>query len=528
MRSRSFFTGIAVTVALATAVAAQQTESWGEPKLATTHHQISINGSVLKYTARVGLIPILNNDAGDVHGHFGYVSYTLDRASNAPARPVIFVWNGGPGANSTTVHFVGFGPRRLRSADDPAHPPATPVPVELYDNDATWLDFADLVFVDPVGTGFSRPTKPEYAAEFLNTRGDLASTAEFIRLYLTRFDLLNTPVFLAGESYGTWRASGAAEALEKKGVRVAGVILISGGIQMGKVSPDAVRTALFVAARTATAFYHKKLAPELLRDEKATLAEARKWAMTEYAPAWDKRDSLSEAERDKVVAQLARYTGVDPSTIDRKTLMMSSPQFTSTLLRDRNLTLGRYDMRITSTPSAGRGGGGGGANAEPATRGSVMMNYIRNELGFKTDLTYQGIENGYAPAGTGSRGAGAQWVWNQGTTTMSSAEASATRAGAASVGSGDGPPGGSQPWLRRAMDLDPKLTVFVAAGLYDSLNSCADNDYLISVLEPQFARNFTAGCYGGGHMMYDTKPARFELHRDVANYVKKTVAAFAK
>ena len=205
--------------------------------------------------------------------------------------------------------------------------------------------------------------------------------------------------------------------------------------------------------------------------------------------------------------------------------MMSSPQFTSSLLRDQSLTLGRYDMRITQAAGAGRGGGG---NAEPVTRGSVMMNYIRNDLAFKTDLTYQGIETGYAPAGTGGRGAGAQWVWNQGTTTMSSAEASATRAGAASVGSGDGPPGGSQPWLRRAMDLDPKITVFVAAGLYDSLNSCADNDYLVSVLEPQFARNFTVGCYGGGHMMYDTKPARFELHRDVAAYVKKTAAAFTK
>ena len=527
MRSQSFLAGIAL-VAFANATVAQQANSPGEPKLATTRHQISVNGTVLKYTARVGLIPILNNDAGDVHGHFGFVSYTLDRAQGQPPRPVVFLWNGGPGANSTTVHFVGFGPRRLRSSDDPAHPPATPVPVELYDNDATWLDFADLVFVDPVGTGFSRPTKPEYAAEFLNTLGDLASTAEFIRLYLTRFDLLNTPVFLAGESYGTWRASGAAEALEKKGVRVAGVILISGGVQMGKVSPDAIRTALFVASRTATAFYHKKLAPELLRDEKATLDEARKWAMTEYAPAWDRRDSLSDADREKTAMQLARYTGVDPSAIDRKTLMMSSPQFTSTLLRDRNLTLGRYDMRITQPAGGGRGGAGGAGNAESGTRGSVMMSYIRNDLGFKTDLTYQGIENGYAPAGAGGRGAGTQWVWNQGTTTMSSAEASATRAGAASVGSGDGPPGGSQPWLRRAMDLDPKITVFVAAGLYDSLNSCADNDYLVSVLEPQFARNFTIGCYGGGHMMYDTKPARFALHRDVAAYVRKTVEAFAK
>ena len=149
-----------------------------------------------------------------------------------PPRPVMFVWNGGP-ADSTDRSLRRLRTARLRSPTTRASA-TTPVTVELYDNDATWLDFADLVFVDPVGTGFSRPTKAEYAAEFLNTLGDLASTAEFIRLYLTRFDLLNTPVFLAGESYGTWRASGAAEALEKKGVRVAGVILISGGVRWAR------------------------------------------------------------------------------------------------------------------------------------------------------------------------------------------------------------------------------------------------------------------------------------------------------
>ena len=185
-------------------------------------------------------------------------------------------------------------------------------------------------------------------------------------------------------------------------------------------------------------------------------------------------------------------------------------------------------MRITQPAGGGRGGGGGAGNAEPVTRGSVMMNYIRNDLGFKTDLTYQGIENGYAPAGAGGRGAGAQWVWNQGTTTMNSAEASATRAGAASVGSGDGPPGGSQPWLRRAMDLDPKITVFVAAGLYDSLNSCADNDYLVLSARAAIRPQLYGRVLRGGHMMYDTKPARFALHRDVAAYVRKTAEAFWK
>lgn len=516
---RSLLSIVASTIVAAPSFTGAQRDSGAllrEPPVATTRQTIRFNGGTLAYTARVGLIPIRNNDAGDIHGYFGFVSYSLNRAAGAGPRPVIFVWNGGPGANSTTVHFVGFGPRRMRSADDPAKPQT--VVSALYDNDATWLEFADLVFVDPVGTGFARPSRPEYAGEFFNTLGDLASTAEFVRLYLTRFDLLMSPVYLAGESYGTWRASGAAEALSKKGIDIAGVILISGGIQMGKVSSDAVRTALFVPGRSATAFFHKKLAPELMRDEKATLAEVRRWALDEYAPAWERRDSLNDAERDRIISQLARYTGVEPSTIDRKTVAMTSPQFTATLLRDRGLTLGRYDMRVTQAAGGGRGGASDGGDAP--TRNGVIMEYLRQTLQFKTDLTYQGIESGYSSSPGGrSSGPGSQWNWNQGTTTMTSAQASATRAGAASVGSGDGPPGGSQPWLRRAMSLHPALRVFIAAGIYDSLNGCDDNDYLVEHVEPEFKRRMSTGCYAGGHMMYDTKEARFALKRDIAAFV---------
>src|SRR5262249_2047406 len=146
-------------------------------------------------------------------------------------------------------------------------------------------------------------------------------------VYLTRFDLLDAPIFLAGESYGAWRASGAVETLEKRGVRVAGVMLISGGIQVGPVSPDSVRTALFVPSRTAAAFYHHKLSPDLMKDRAATLKEAQQWALTEYAPAWQRRDALTDAERQTIVNRLARYTGVNPSAIDGKLLMMTSPQF---------------------------------------------------------------------------------------------------------------------------------------------------------------------------------------------------------
>jgi carboxypeptidase C (cathepsin A) len=413
------------------------------------------------------------------------------------------------------VHFIGFGPRRLRTPDDPARP--TPITPGLDDNDATWLAFADLVFVDPVGTGYARPAKPDYAGEFYNTLGDIASTAEFIRTFRIRFDLLNAPFFLAGESYGTWRAAGAAEALEKIGVRPAGVILISGGLAMGPAAPDAIRTALYVPARTSTAFYHQALAPELLRDEQATLKEAHAWALDVYAPAWEKRDALADADRDRIVTGLATYTGVPASSIDRAALSMTSPQFTATLLKDRGVTLGRYDMRVLQGAGAGRAGGSAGS----ASRTQIILDYFRHDLDFKTDLTYQGLETGWSPAGGGRGGGpGARWVWNQAETALAGGSDAAGRANRATVGSGDGPPGGSQPWMRRAMTLDPWLKLFVAAGKYDSLNSCADLDWSVSHLDPALAKHISLGCYAGGHMMYDTKAARVALRDDIAAFVK--------
>ena len=161
--------------------------------------------------------------------------------------------------------------RTIIRAGSPAEPPSGQC--ELEDNQTTWLDQTDLVFVDPIGTGFSRPTKREYAAEFYNTLGDIASVAEFVRVYLTRFDAWDAPLLIAGESYGVWRAAGVAEALVKSGRKVAGVILISGGIPVGPVLSDEMRTALFVPTRTAAAFHHKKLPPDLQTDWNSTLGK---------------------------------------------------------------------------------------------------------------------------------------------------------------------------------------------------------------------------------------------------------------
>src|SRR5262249_6880034 len=276
----------------------------------TTHHQVSIAGRGLKYTARAGKLPILDNETGDTHANVFFTAYTLDPEPNAPPRPLMFLWNGGPGSSSSLVHLLEFGPRRIE-ADGP-----------VVDNEGTWLDHADLVFVDPVGTGYSRPTKTEYGPEFYQTRGDAESVAEFIRVFRNRFERWDAPLFLAGESFGVTRAAGVADVLERRGVRVQGVILMGLDLPLGKLAPE-LRTALALTTFTAAAFANKKLEPGLQKDLQATLKRAETWARTEYARALARRDSLSDEERRAVLEQLARFTGIPADQIDAKPLSIT-------------------------------------------------------------------------------------------------------------------------------------------------------------------------------------------------------------
>ncbi|HKE56735.1 MAG TPA: hypothetical protein VKB46_08540 [Pyrinomonadaceae bacterium] len=472
-------------------------------QIVTTHHQARVGQRLLKYTATAGLLPIRNNETGEIHGNMFFVAYALDRSPAEARRPLMFLWNGGPGANATLVHLSGFGPKRVKSNDDPTAP--RDCECEIEDNQTTWLDQADLVFVDPIGTGFSRPTRAEYGAEFYSTLGDIASVAEFVRVFLTRFDAWDAPLFLAGESYGTWRAAGVAEALEQKNINVAGVILISGGVAAGNLVSDDMRAALFVPTRAATAFYYKKLSPDLQNDLNGTLQKAQTWALKEYGPALAKRDTLTDAERQAILGQLARFTGLDSSLLDAKTLILPRQQFAESLLRDRKQTLARFDTRLSAAAES---------SARPA-RNLLILKYLRNTLQFQTDLPYQGIEDGFLPNSGGRPfSVGNRWNYNQGPPPP-----------AGTPPSTDAPPGGSQPWLTRAIKLDPSLRAFVAAGLYDSLNSCPLNDYVIDQLEPAVKRNITARCYEGGHMMYESRGARQQLKQDVSKFLQETVAA---
>ena len=485
-------------------------------QIVTTHHQIALHGRVLKYTARAGLLPIRVNETGRIHAYIFFISYSVDRTPGHLPRPLTFVWNGGPGSNSSLLHFIGIGPKRIKTSDTPTEP--MPPKAEFEDNQDTWLDQTDLVFVDPVGTGYSRPVRAKFEPEFYNTLGDIASIAEFIRVYRTHFDAWDSPLFLAGESYGVWRAAGVAEAIEHRGQRVAGVILMSGGIPFGPVISDDEKTAHFVPGRAAAAFFHKKLPPDLQINLQATLKRADAWAETDYADALKNRSNLTEQQRENIIAQLTRFTGIDADLIDNQTLTVSRRQFVTGLLQNSHQTLDTFDMRLTRDQ-----------NPVGGSRNVLITRYMRSNLQFKTDLIYQdlGIE-GYMPMpGPEYKSVGAKWDYNQAPIPPSGNETKAGMAGVAVSSapaakanqSDDGPPGGSRPWLRQAMTIDPALKAFVAAGLYDSLNSCFANSYLVGRLDAKFKGNITVGCYDGGHVIYRDKDARVQLKRDIARFI---------
>ncbi|HEX8097514.1 MAG TPA: hypothetical protein VF507_05735, partial [Pyrinomonadaceae bacterium] len=261
----------------------------GKPSV--TKHEIRIGGRVLRYTVTTGMMP-LRSAAGETEARLFFVAYTADNAGSAAQRPLMFSFNGGPGSSSVWLHLGVLGPRRVKMLDDGGMPPP---PFQLVDNEYTWLDQADMVFIDPVGTGYSRAAKPELAAKYFGLEGDIASVGEFIRLYLSRYERWSSPLFLVGESYGTTRAAGLSGYLIEKGVAFNGIILVSTVMSFGTIRfgrGNDLPFVLYLPTYAATAWYHKKLAPELQADLRKTLEEVERWAATDYAAALAKGDRL--------------------------------------------------------------------------------------------------------------------------------------------------------------------------------------------------------------------------------------------
>ncbi|HEX7050019.1 MAG TPA: hypothetical protein VF188_07365 [Longimicrobiales bacterium] len=453
-----------------------------------THHTARIGGQAVSYTATAGTLPIVED--GDTMAFMFYVAYIRDGIEDKSDRPIFFSFNGGPGTASLWMHMGYTGPRRVVYDEEgfPLRPPA-----RIEDNPYSILDVADIVYIDPIATGFSRmaPGKDEH--KYHGVMEDIASVGEFIRLYTTQHDRWGSPKFVIGESYGTTRASGLAGYLQSEyQMYLNGVILVS-MTELGVDRGDDVSYATALPHMTATAWYHHQLPADLqARPLEEVLAESEAFALGDYLLALAKGHDLPETEKAEVIRQLARLTGLSPEYIESANLRVSVGRFRKELLRDQRLTVGRLDSRYTGVD---QDAAGESYDHDPAMVswngpfGAAVNQYLREELGYDTDLQYN-VWGDVRP-------------WNR--------EARTT------VGE----------MLRSAMTENPYLKVLIQGGYYDGATTYFDAKYTIAHLQPggELRDRFRFAFYPSGHMMYLRKEDLARAKQDLVAFVRWALEA---
>jgi carboxypeptidase C (cathepsin A) len=470
-------------------------------KPVVTAHSITVDGRSIPYHAEAGMLPLLKED-GAAKASVFYVAYTLDTdretgtsdnpgdAPDRAQRPLLFCFNGGPGASAVWLHLGGLGPRRAKMNDDGTLPAP---PFQLVDNESTALLAADLVFIDPVATGYSRAAKDEKPEQFFGKDPDIDAVAEFIRLYTTRHKRWRSPKYLCGESYGVFRAAGLASTLQDEhGMFLSGLVLVSGLVDF-----ETIRTApcndlpysTFLPSFTAVAHAHKRLPADLQQSLPQAIAEARAFAGGEYATALFAGASLPAERREQVAEKLARLTGLPPSFVMKHDLRVKPEAFRKELLAKERLICGRFDGRITghdADPAAASPAFDPSFTAAMGPLASMMNAYVREELGFESDVPYK-VLAGVHP-----------WRFDENAYASTSHE------------------------LATAMAKNPHLRVLVQVGLCDlavpgdSMRHSVDH----LKLAPQLRSNISFAEYQSGHMMYLNRPDLKKLRTDIEAFVR--------
>ncbi len=459
-----------------------------------TKHSIRIGARQLDYSVTTGFMPIKNAVSGDTEARIFFMAYTLDNATIK--RPLMFSFNGGPGSASVWLHLGTLGPRRIKMLDDGSMPPP---PFEMEDNQHTWLTETDMVFIDPVGTGYSRAARPELASKFFGVNGDIESVGEFIRLYLGRYERWMSPLFLVGESYGTTRAAGLSNWLFDHGIALNGISLVSAVLNFQTIrfaNNNDLPLVLILPSYTATAWYHKKLSPALqaMTIEQVS-QEAREFASNEFAPAMFKIDMLSPTERRTLADKFSMLTGVSREFIERNNFRVELGDFNKELLRSERRTTGRLDSRFKGID---RDAAGVGPDSDPSMNAirppytAAFNSYVRGELGFKTDVEYYILGGGIT----------APWNYN---VTNAYADTSVS--------------------LKDSMAKNPYMKIFVAQGYYDLATPFYAAEYTISALnlEPSLRRNINFEYYESGHMMYIETRSLKKLKDDATQFIQRSL-----
>ena len=492
-----------LTATLASPAVAQQppkppTDSTSKPTPAessiVTPHQITIDGQLVKYSARAGTIN-LKNDSGVVTASMFYVAYTKDGA-DARTRPVTFLFNGGPGSATIWLHMGSIGPVRVTTNEPSFTPPA---PYTYGENPSSLLDKTDLVFIDAIGTGYSRIAGKGTPKDFYGTDGDIKSFADFIVRYITVNNRWNSPKYLFGESYGTTRAAGLSNALQQRGVALTGIVLLSSWLNAyvdfgGPPNSLDITFVLYVPTMAASAWYHHKI-PGAPTELAPILAEARAFALGPYQTALSKGNKLPDRERDSVAALLHRFTGLSEDYIKKSHLRISPARFEKELLRGEERTAGGLDARFTGID---RDAAGETPDYDPASAAidapftGAFNSYIKSELHWDPGIPYLNFGNGIESDWDNRHRIGGDLL----------------------------PLPNVSEDLRQTMSVNPYLRIFSANGYYDFLTPFFETEYTFQHmgLDPSLEKNITYGYYEAGHMMY--------LHQSVLVQLKKDLAAF--
>lgn len=460
----------------------------------TTVHSIELDGQAVEYEAIAGTLPLFDEKDGSVEAEIFHIAY-LRRDVDPGTRPLIFLFNGGPGSSSVWLHMGAFGPVRVLTGDAGS---LRPPPWSTAPNEGCLLDVADMVFIDPVSTGFSRMAEGGAHEDFHGLEQDAESVARFIRLFITRHDRWQSPKYIGGESYGTVRSAALVEKLQDgQGIYLNGVLLVSSILDFGTVRTSGgndLPYCLFLPTYAATAWEHGLLDRGRFPDLPSAVAAAESYAIERYLPRLAMGTSLDPTLRQQTVEELAGLTGLDRDLIDRADLRVGPSRFRKELLADRGEVVGRFDSRFLGPvmdPMTTRPEYDPSYTAIVGPYTSTLNHYVRTVLGYRSDLPYEILT-------------GKVWPWD-----YSGFEnryvAVADR-------------------LKRSMVKNPSLGVFIASGYFDLATPHFATDYVVDHMElsRDFLDHLEVEYYPAGHMMYLNDALRVKLSKDVRSWIEKT------
>ena len=469
-----------------------------EGEIATTQQQVRINGNTINLEANAGTVQ-LRDEYNDVIALFGFTSYTKTDAD--ASRPIVFAYNGGPGSSSFWLHMGVLGPKRI-VVNDPDFTPGAPY--ELVNNEYSILDVADLVMIDPVGTGLSVATGKAEFKDFWGVDQDIRSISLFITQYLIEHDRMNSPKYLLGESYGTFRNAGVMKRLLQQGIAMNGVIMVSAVFDLRTLlfpPNDDLPYVVHFPTYAATAWYHDKVANKPAQLE-PFLEEVRGFTENEYVPALFKGGRITAREKTAVAQKLAKYTGLSQAYWMKADLRVEASEFFQELMRESGETVGRLDARFTGVNQDLLGQRAAydpqSAAISPAYIAG-FLHYFHYDLQVNKKLQYT-ITAGRRP--------GFAWDWKH--------EGNIRWNASAAINTGID--------MAEAMTRDPNVKVLILNGYYDIATVFYGVEHSIDHLglPADIRNNIIMKYYEAGHMMYTHQPSLEKFKVDLGGFIRET------